>query len=157
MAIDVRPARFGDIAALVALIERRRDEYQVVVPLFWKKASHSADWSRRYYRFLLLTRRATMLVAESDGIVMGFLIAVRAKVPPVFDPGPTVFVDDFYVAAPARWTDIGGALVDRLRQIARNRGWRQLIVVSGTADAAKNAFLAAHGLTETSSWWTGQA
>ena len=54
------------IAALVALVERRRDEYQVMAPLFWKKASRSALWTRHYYKFLLLTRRATMLRIDTS-------------------------------------------------------------------------------------------
>ena len=66
-----------------------------------------------------------------------------------------MFVDDFYVSSPDRWADAGEALVNRLREIASERGWRQLIAVSGTADAAKNAFLKSVGLSETSSWWTG--
>lgn len=157
MTIFIRPARFGDIEQLVELIELRRDEYEVIAPLFWKKAKNSAQASRRYYKFLLLFRRATILVADEDGTVAGFLIAMRARVPPVFDPGPTTFVDDFYVASPDRWDDVGSALFGRLREIASDRGWSQLIVVSGTADSPKNAFLKSVGLSETSSWWTGAA
>src|SRR4051812_31067252 len=109
MAVMVRPARFRDVPQLVALIERKRDEYQTLAPLFWKKAEKSAQSTRRYYHFLIVTRRATILVAEENGQVAGFLTAARARVPPVFDPGPTIFVDEFYVTSPERWRDIGPA------------------------------------------------
>ena len=98
-----------------------------------------------------------MLVAEQDGLVLGFLVAMRARVPPVFDPGPTMFVDDFYVAAPDRWADVGALLFTRLREIAVECHWRQLIVVSGTGDEPKNGFLSSVGLSPTSTWWTGAA
>ena len=151
----VRAWRWADISQLVTLVERRRDEYQVLAPIFWKKSEKSAIWTSCYYRFLLLTRRATALVAEEDRTIVGFLLAMRARVPPVFDPGPTIFVDDFYVVSPDRWDDLGRVLIGSLCDIGKERGWRQMIVVSGTADEPKNAFLNLMGLSETSSWWTG--
>jgi len=154
-ALNTREAHWADVAAITRLIEQRRDEYQVQAPVFWKKSAKSAVWTKGYYRFLLLTRRATVIVAEEFGTITGFLIAMRARVPPVFDPGPTIFIDDFCVASPDRWADTGGALIRHLRAIAKERGWRQIIVVSGTADAPKNDFLSSIALSETSSWWTG--
>ena len=155
MTIAIRSARQRDVPQLVSLLEQRRAEYQVLAPLFWKKAARSAVWTTRFFRFLLFTRRATFLVAEENDVtICGLLVAVRARVPPVFDPGPTIFVDDFYVNSPARWSDVGQALIDRLRTICKERGWTQLIVVSGTGDQPKNAFLRSIGLADTSSWWS---
>ena len=140
---------------MVRLIERRRAAYERFEPVFWRRAPGAARRTALFYRLLLLRRSTTALVASDEGGVTGFLIARRTPVPPVYDPGgPTVTVDDFAVGGAEQWGSIGGALLDRLREVARAAGWRQIVVVCGAEDRAKSDLLRAGDLHVVSTWWT---
>lgn len=154
--VDVRKAMAEDVDAMVALIEARRLEYQAYAPVFWNKAEKSAEMSRVYFTALASSSAHTVLVALVNQLVVGFMIAFQTPVPPVFKPGPgpTVLVDDFYLAAPELWPTVGHALFAELQRHAREAGWSQLVVVTAHKDLPKTAFLADQGLLLTSEWWT---
>jgi GNAT superfamily N-acetyltransferase len=140
---------------MVAVVERKRRLYETFEPVMWKRAPGSRRWTRRFFAMQLLNRRAIALLATRDGEACGFLIARRIRVPPVFAPGgPTLFVDDFCVEPDTEWDAVGGPLLDALAPLAEERGYRQMLIVSGTADAPKMAFLERRGLSNASSWWT---
>ena len=141
---------------MVALIEHRRLDYQAHQSVFWRKAARSAAITWWYYGSLLLRRRTVALVVDGGTNSLGFLIARPAPVPPVYAPGgSTYLIDDFCVAAPERWDDVGRALLDAIRAIGRHAGWRQLIVICGTDDAPKAALLRSAPLSPASTWWVG--
>lgn len=154
--VHVRKATAQDVDAMVQMIEARRLEYQAYAQVFWNKAENSAEMSRVFYTALVDSSAHTVLVALVDQQVAGFMIAFQASVPPVFKPGPgpTVQVDDFYVASPDLWPTAGAALFEELQRQARAEGWSQLVVVTAHKDLAKTGFLADQGLLLTSEWWT---
>lgn len=154
--LHTRPAESGDIAAMVALIEQRRIEYQAYAPVFWRKADNSAQMSTAYFAHLIEASTHTVLVAEANGQLLGFLIAFPTPVPPVFKPGPgpTAMIDDFYLASPDLWPSAGAALMDAVRAKAKEEDWSQLVAVTAHKDLPKTDFLAQQGLSLTSEWWT---
>jgi GNAT superfamily N-acetyltransferase len=157
MSSLVRPARLADISAMTRLIEQRREDYERVQPVFWKRAAASSASTAWYYRSLLLfARRSLILVAEDEGRMLGFLIARPARTPPVYDPGgATGVIDDFCVADPREWTEIGGALLADVRAAGRKAGWSQIVVVCGAHDEPKASFLRSAELSIVSNWWRG--
>jgi len=151
----VRDARWPDVDALVALIQQRRRDLAAFDPRFWRPSDRAEAHTRRFYRWLLLTGRATFLLTEQDGQILAFLTARRVKAPPVYDPGGhTILVDDFCVASPELWPTAGSLLLDALRARGRQRQWRQMIIAAPAADRAELELLRRHELTHTTSWWT---
>jgi hypothetical protein len=156
MSMIVRDARWSDVGELVALIQERRRELEAFDPRFWRSAGQAAAHTRRFYRWLLLTGRGALLLAEEEGRVIAFLTARRVKAPPVYDPGGiTILIDDFCVATPQLWPSAGSLLLEALRSRGRQRGWRQMVVAAPAADQVELDLLRRHELTHTSSWWTG--
>ncbi|HZF96193.1 MAG TPA: hypothetical protein VEZ20_15125 [Allosphingosinicella sp.] len=155
----IRPARIDDVRAMTTLIEQRREQYERVQPVFWKRAARSASTTRWFYTSLLiLARHKLVLVADRDGGLLGFLIARRVRTPPVYSPGgPTAIVDDFCVKHPEDWMAVGGALLAEARALGRKAGWSQIVVVCGAEDEPKAAFLRATDLAVVTNWWRGAA
>ena len=93
-------------------------------------------------------------MSEWGGEPNGFLIAAPVATPPVFDAGPTAVIDDFCVDDPALWPIAGQSLLRAARAELKERGFQQIVVVSGFQDAAKQAFLEREKLSLASAWWT---
>jgi len=153
--MDLRDAAPDDVAAMVTLAEARRLQYEPWQPVFWKKAEASAEVGTAFFGMLVANPAVVTRVAVRDGQVDGFLIATKTPAPPVYAPGgDTYTVDDFCVRAPDLWPTVGRALWDDCMAIARAAGWRQVVVVSGHRDDAKNEMLRQTALTIASNWWT---
>jgi hypothetical protein len=154
-AVVIRRGGLSDVGAMTALIESRRRAYEAVEPVFWRKSRNSAVLTRAHFTATLWRRRAVTLVAVRHETLIGFLIATRVRVPPVYAPGGvTMLVDDFCVAEPSLWSTAGRALLDTLSRLGASAGWRQLIVVGAEADAAKSELLRSMDLRIASNWWT---
>jgi hypothetical protein len=148
----VRRARWGDIPDVVRLSQHNRLLLEQLAPRFWRRSPGEARWTRRYFRFLLVTRRAAILVAEEQGELVGLLIGRRVPAPPVYDPGgPALLIDDFCVAAPELWATVGAAL---LEAATRGSTFTQIIVIAPVGDVAKSQWLESAGRAPVSSWWT---
>jgi ribosomal protein S18 acetylase RimI-like enzyme len=152
--INVREATRDDLDAAVSMIEMRRLAYQRLEPIFWKKADNSASISKSYFERLLSRPEVMFLLAEVAGEITGFLIAQPVPTPPVYDAGPTAVIDDYCVADPSMWADAGMALLDEACKRLNERGIRQIVVVCGSGDTEKSAFLAMRKLSPASIWWT---
>src|SRR3712207_677668 len=107
----VRPAVIADLPAMVTLAEHKRIEQAHEQPVFWHKATDSAEKHASYLRILLQRDGVFAFVQEAGIELVGFVIGVRLEAPPVCDPGgPTCLIDDFTVADPALWPSVGHAL-----------------------------------------------
>jgi hypothetical protein len=144
---------------MTKLIERRREQYEAVQPVFWKRAAGSAATTRRFYTWLLLFARRTLaLVAVDNADLLGFLIARPGRTPPVYNPGgPTAIIDDFCVARQEDWMLVGGELLMHVRMFGRKAGWSQIVVVCGAEDQPKAALLRSTDLSVVTHWWRGPA
>lgn len=154
--ITIRDCRAGDVDDMAAMAEARRVAYERFEPLFWKKAAASLPRHRAFLEHLVGDPRNLCLFAE-DARPLGFLIATEARVPPVFDSGRTAMIDDFCVAEPSLWRDVGPPLLEAARHRLRESGFAQIVVVAGFKDLEKSAFLETQELSLASTWWTAPA
>lgn len=153
--MQVRPATTTDAPSCTELVEKRRREYEKYQPRFWKKAATSADATLPWFEHLFSDSKNVCLVAIESGGVAGFLIAREFPTPPVYDPGgATALIDDFCVASKDRWQDAGHALLGAAKDILKQRGYAQLVVVGARQDEAKTDFLNQADLSLASTWWT---
>ena len=150
-----RDARWSDLHRLLALIEQRRRQLETFNPHFWRPSPRAAARTRLFYRWLLLSGRGTILLAEDGERIVACLIARRVKPPPVYAPGgPTILVDDYCVAAPDLWSSAGTLLLETLITRGRQRGWAQMIVAAPACDQVELDLLRRGGFVHSSSWWT---
>lgn len=152
----LRGAAAEDVPAMVVLSAAKRAAYAEVQPRFWRPAIDADAQQAAWFRHLLDQEGALALVALDARGLAGFVIGRLQPAPPVYAPGgPTCAVDDFCVREAARWGEVGGALLARVRDLARGRGAVQVVVVCGAHDAEKRAALDAAGLEPASVWLTG--
>ncbi len=153
--MTIRPATASDLDALVDLAAAARADQAVHQPVFWRPAADARDRHRPFLSGQIADAGSISLVATDHDTVVGFAVGVLHPAPPVYDPGgPTCTVDDFTVDDPNRWATTGAGLLREVRSRAAAKGAVQVVVVVGDHDHAKQAALAAAGLTAASQWWT---
>ena len=128
--------------------------YEELEPQFWRRADDSRITTIEWFTKLFSDVDMISLVATEESVVVGFLIARDAPVPPVYKPGgPTALVDDFCVVE-GRWMDVGKHLLLRAKEALRAYGWAQILVVGAHKDIEKMSFLESADLSLASTWWT---
>ena len=150
----VRQATRHDVPQMVALIEAKRRQYQIYNPEFWSKAANSAELSVPYFTKMVTEPSWCVLCAMDGPEMLGFISAREVPVPPVYDAVRACLVDDFTVRDGDEWQRAGRMLLDRFKDEARARDWRQVVVICGNLDEAKAAMLRDAGLILNTNWWT---
>jgi GNAT superfamily N-acetyltransferase len=102
-------------------------------------------------------RKSWIHVAERHGAVIGFIIALPKRAPPIFAPGTkTALIDDFCVAPDQDFAVVGAALLGAVRPRLRAAGFGQLVVVNAAGDRQFGAFLEAQGIRPVCQWSLGE-
>ena len=137
---------------LEAMDERRR-LYEAYQPTFWRRSPKASDAQATFFRTLISTDNAIVLVAEDASIFRGFVIATLIDSPPVYAPGgKTCVIDDFAVTQ-NDWDETGRALLGEADRLARAAGAVQGVVVCAHLDEAKRNFLRSEGFSIASEWF----
>jgi ribosomal protein S18 acetylase RimI-like enzyme len=152
--MDIRRATASDIDAVVAIIESQRKQYQKFQPTFWRKAASSATSTKTFFTRLLDEPDTYFLVSTEGCEILGFLIARKFPVPPVYTPGETWLIDDFAVSEPRHWVSIGEALLSHVSTLLHEHGAAQIVATCAERDLVKTEVLRRADLTVASSWWT---
>jgi ribosomal protein S18 acetylase RimI-like enzyme len=152
--MDIRRATASDLDAVVAIIEAQRRQYQKFQPTFWHKAPDSAATTKAFFTTLLVDPDTYFLVSTEGREILGFLIARKFPVPPVFASGETWLIDDFAVSEPRHWLAIGEALLSHVSTLLHEYGAAQIVAVCAERDLAKAEVLRRSDLTVASNWWT---
>ena len=154
--INISHACIIDVPAMVELSDQKRRAYEAVQPQFWKHASRANESQAEWFAHLLTTDDHIVLRAETDAHVVGFIIGRLISAPEVYNPGGlTLMIDDFCVARPDLWLDVGAALLGQLKHEAKEKGAAQVVVACGDHDEAKLKFLESVGLSVATRWYVG--
>jgi GNAT superfamily N-acetyltransferase len=154
--IHVDRAHREDLEEVLQIAAARRQQYVGYQPQFWRPAHDAVDRQREFFASLLADDDTFLAVARDGGKVYGFALARMVDAPPVYDPGgPSCVVDDFAVADPADWSNVGPMLLDAVRTWGADHGATQLVVVVAQLDGAQRAVLEESRLTIASEWWVG--
>lgn len=149
----------ADVDAVAALAQERRERYALYQPQFWRVASDATEVHRPFLEQLVDDdSHLTLIAADDDDVVVGFVIARLVPAPPVYDPGgPSGFIDDFVVGDDSAWATIGRDLLAQAARELTDRGAAQLVVVCGHLDEPKRNALASAGLSIASEWYVAPA
>jgi ribosomal protein S18 acetylase RimI-like enzyme len=110
MGVVVRPVHESDLEQWRALYRGYAEFYEVDDPQL-----------DRLWRRITEEGSVECFVAEADGALAGFA-HVREFVRPL-DGGEGGYLDDLYVDPGSRGYGVGAALLEHLRDLARERGW----------------------------------
>lgn len=153
--MQIREATEADLPAILALAEAKRAEYATYSPVFWRVAEGAVEGQGHFFtKQRLQNEQSINLVAEDEGVIQGFIMALVHMAPPVYDPGgPVCTIDDFTVASPDLWPTVGRALLEAATERVRARGVVLVITVCGYLDQPKRAMLQAEDATIASEWY----
>ena len=116
----IRPAAEGDIPAILALYRELDQAMVELQPEFFCEAPREAAYPRQYIQAV----DADYLVAEKDGVVLGFALVSYAGWTPEFSsvlPHRYASLGDLVVSKPYRHQGVGGALLAAAKRWARDR------------------------------------
>lgn len=149
----IREAMAADVPKLAALADAKRREYATYSPIFWRPAPDAKEKHAPFLEQLVCEDKSFVFVSEQEGFIAGFITGRLLPAPPVYAPGgPVCLIDDFVVADPERWLDLGAALFGRLEEAALAAGATLTVTVCGAADRKKLAMIEELGATPTSHW-----
>ena len=152
--MGVRRATSSDISQMVALSAKLRAEYATYSPVFWRPAANASAAQEKYFASLVDDPALICLVHQAAAGVDGFIIARVVSAPPVYDPGgKVVMIDDFAVAEPSLWQEVGMALHAETERIAAQQGAVLSVTVCGERDIAKRTQLRHAGAEVASEWY----
>ena len=141
--VRIRACTPNDIDGVIAL-ERLWEQEDIAYGNF-------NPMSRDAYVVILERFPAYFLVAESDGQLVGYIHgSVQRDKPVEVIPAqePYVEIEDIYVQPDFRDRDIGGALLERIFEVARQEGIQRFIVGTLSKDTDRILkFYRSHGFT----------
>jgi hypothetical protein len=142
---------------LLALAAKKREQYQLCEPQFWRSATDAVDKQRQFFSALIEDDDvAVVLATDSATHVRGFAVARILQAPPVYDPGGlTCMIDDFTAADDSDWPEVGPLLLQTIADWAATQDACQLVVVTARLDEAKRRVLHQANLSLASEWWVG--
>ncbi len=117
MTLTVRPAELADVPLVADLIRglARYEKLEDQVVMTEEKLTESLFGERRY---------AETLIAEMDGEPVGFALFFHNYSTFLAQPG--IYLEDLFVVPEKRGAGIGRALLERLAQVAIERGCGRL-------------------------------
>jgi GNAT superfamily N-acetyltransferase len=111
----VRPLARTDADSWRRLWDAYIEFYEASVP----EEVTQSTWDR-----LLEANSMIGRVAESEGLVSGFSVSVLHE--STWTTAPVCYLEDLFVHPDARGRGIGGALIEDLLRLGRQRGWSRL-------------------------------
>jgi len=121
-----------------------RDDLVVVAALSAAARPGTAEEPLRHHLSIYTAAGGAVLVAEQDGLVVGFLLA-RTVGPHLFADQAAVVIDTLYVTPDSRRRGIGHALVAGVAALAGEAGAPYVYAYSPTGDRGIQRFLARLG------------
>jgi predicted N-acetyltransferase YhbS len=120
--VQIRRADAADAGTVFAMLERFATSYEPDHDVFAKSFAAMID-----------ARDVLLLVADDDGAVVGYVMAVRF--PTLFANGPLVQIEELFVEEAKRGSGTGRALVAAVVEWARQRGAVEVTVPTRRAGA----------------------
>lgn len=140
----MRDASLTDLDALSRLWSRFLREQGAIDP----KLAPSSDAVERFRVDLpewIHDTTRVVAVAERRGAIVAFVSAYLWSLPPIFDAGPELFIEYFYVDESHRRIGVGTALFEEAKQRAKKFGARRIRLAVADRNEVGMRFWAALG------------
>ena len=148
VTISIREAVPADDAALGRISDEVHKLHATAHPSLFRPVGSGNSLPQAYFDDLLASGTSTILVADIEDTVVGFVIANVFDAPPfeVLVPRRIVFIDSMVVTAAQRGKGIGRALVDATIAWGRSRGAAYLELTVWEFNRSARAFYEQLGL-----------
>jgi L-amino acid N-acyltransferase YncA len=143
--MTTRLGNAADFQAVLPMMRQRRLRRQQADPGLYALHPDAEQRFRRWIGDMARDPRSTMLVAEEEGQVIGFLYATVEKDPPIFLHEEFALVREWWVDAPSRRHGAGKALIDAAAAELGATGVRQMRVRTAASDQDVRELLARCG------------
>lgn len=140
----IRTARQEDAEKIVDLWRELMAFHEAVDERFVRSEDSAAKF-RTFLEINIDSSNAHVLVAISNGGLVGYTMAQEARRPPVFAMQVVVEIMDVAVSSASRRCGIGRTLVEGMRDWARERGAETVFLGVAAANPAALAFWADMG------------
>src|SRR5688572_6721782 len=139
--MTTRPGNAADFHAVVPMMQRHRLRQQALDPVLYAPHPDAESRFRRWIGEVMQDPRASLLVAEDQGQVVGFLYATIEKELPIYQHEEFALVHEGWVEPAVRGLGAGKALLERAAADLARAGVRQLRVRAAAGDEEARAVL----------------
>jgi GNAT superfamily N-acetyltransferase len=147
--IEVRRAGPADIETVIALVESEIARYAEWAP-GWKRPGPTPEMRERLSPLYSDDERAWILLACSGGEAIGVVsFSVLTGADPRALPEGTIYLWQMFVRRPWQGSGLAGALLDRLLEEARRRGYRRIVLWTPAGAAQARRFYEREGFERT--------
>jgi GNAT superfamily N-acetyltransferase len=147
--IEVRRATPDDIEPVIELIEAEIARYSEWAP-GWKSHGPTAEMRERLSPLYSDDKRAWILLAceRDEPVGVASLSTVTGADPTALPPG-TIYLWQMFVRRDRQGSGLAGALLDRLLEEARRRGYERIVLWTPAGAARARRFYEREGFTPT--------
>ena len=142
MSITVRSATLADLDHIAPLFDAYRNFYGQATDL-----ARARGWLQQR----LSAQEAFVLLAEADGQPAGFVLLYPGW--SSVSTGPTLLLNDLFVAPFARRTGVGSRLLHAAAELGRDRGALRLALETAADNHAAQALYRQAGWTADATQW----
>lgn len=133
--MNIREAEYADTDRLAPMILQAAAHQQLLDPQRYGLVDDLKTNYRRWFGKMAEDPRMTVLVAEEDSQVLGFLIASVEKDPPIYKVGEFGVIHDMWVNEAYRNRGVGAGLVKAAQQKFESVGIKQIRVEAIAGDS----------------------
>lgn len=140
----IRTATQDDVDAVVELWSELMAYHESLDERFVRGEDARVKF-RTFLEINIDSEHAQVLVAQSQGAIVGYTMAQESKRPPVFAVQAIVEIMDMAVTSGYRRRGVGRVLVEEMRHWAHERGAAAIYLGAAAANPGANRFWAAVG------------
>jgi GNAT superfamily N-acetyltransferase len=132
--MTIREAEYGDTEALAPMIVQACAHQQLLDPQRYGLVDDLKTHYRRWFGKLAEDPRMTVLVAEEDRQILGFLVASVERDPPIYRVGEYAVIHDVWVNEAYRNRGVGASLIATAQEKFTSLGIKQMRVETIVGD-----------------------
>jgi GNAT superfamily N-acetyltransferase len=143
--MKTRLGNAGDFQAVLPMMRQHRLRQREFDPALYALHPDAEERFRHWAARMADDPRATLVVAEEDGHLIGYVLATIECDPPIYVSNEFAIVREWWVEPAFRGRGVGKALIDHAAADLAKSGLNQLRVRTAAADEATRAILQRSG------------
>ncbi|HTL30367.1 MAG TPA: GNAT family N-acetyltransferase [Tepidisphaeraceae bacterium] len=133
--MNIREAEYADTERLAPMILAAMAHHQLLDPQRYGLVDDLKTHYRRWFGKLAEDPRMTVLIAEEDGALVGFLVASVERDPPIYSVGEFGVIHEVWVNEAHRNLGVGKLLITSLQAKFASLGIKQVRVEAIVGDS----------------------
>ena len=144
-AVMIRNGRVKDKHQVLAIWKELMEYHIKISAIDYEMVDDAPDIFMRFYENNVRSRNKTAIIAEEDGVVIGYLLGVIQKRPPVFKTAYQAYISDMSVTKSKRNIGIGSKIVEAFVAWAKEKEIKYIVLTVIPENEIGRAFWKKHG------------